>query len=128
MSNYQFDHIHLNSPDPLKTAQFYETMFGARRVATGQIDVGTVVWLDLHGQTLLITPPIGRPPLKLGAVQPQYGLVHFGLRTDNIEKAVDDLKAKGVTFVQDITPLTPGTSKIAYLLAPEGVFIELQQN
>ena len=127
MSSYQFDHIHLNSPDPLKTAQFYETMFSARIVTTRQIFGGTVVRLDLNGQLALIGPPVGSPPLVPATLQPQLGLIHFGLRTDNLEKAVDELKAKGVTFVQEITPLTPGTSRISYFRAPEGVLVELQQ-
>jgi catechol 2,3-dioxygenase-like lactoylglutathione lyase family enzyme len=127
MSDYQFDHIHLNSPDPLRTAQFYESMFGARRMETLQLYGGTVVRLDLNGQQALIGPPVGSPPLVPAALQPQYGLIHFGIRTDNLEKAVDELKAKGVTFVQEITPLTPSTSKISYFLAPEHVLVELQQ-
>ena len=127
MSDYQFDHIHLNSTDPLRTAQFYESMFGARRMETLQIYGGTVVRLDLNGQQAFIGPPVGSPPLVPAALQPQYGLIHFGIRTGNLEKAVDELKAKGVTFVQEITPLTPGTSKISYFLAPEHVLVELQQ-
>ena len=127
MSDYQFDHIHLNSPDPLRTAQFYETMFGARRMETLQLYGGTVVRLDLNGQQALIGPPVGSPPLVPAALQPQYGFIHFGIRTGNLEKAVDELKAKGVTFVQEITPLTPSTSKISYFLAPEHVLVELQQ-
>ncbi len=60
MSTYQFDHIHLNSPDALKTAQFYEKMFGSQivRVTRG----GTVVRLDLNGQQTMIGPPVGSPP------------------------------------------------------------------
>ncbi len=127
MSDYQFDHIHLNSPDPLRTAQFYESMFGARRMETLQLYGGTVVRLDLNGQQALIGPPVGSPPLVPAALQPQYGLIHFGIRTSNLEKAVDELKAKGVTFVQEITPLTPSKSKISYFLAPEHVLVELQQ-
>ena len=82
--------------------------------------------LDLNGQQALIGPPVGSPPLVPATLQPQYGLIHFGLRTDNLEKSVEELKAKGMTFVQDITPLTTG-SKISYFLAPEGVLVELQQ-
>jgi catechol 2,3-dioxygenase-like lactoylglutathione lyase family enzyme len=126
MPTYQFDHIHLNSPDSLKTAQFYETMFGAKIVRVREIYGGAVVRLDLNGQQALIGPPVGSPPLVPATLQPQYGLIHFGLRTDNLEKSVEELKAKGMTFVQDITPLTTG-SKISYFLAPEGVLVELQQ-
>ena len=127
MLTYQFDHIHLNSPDALKTAQFYETMFDSQIVSVRQRYGGTVVRLDLNGQVALIGSPVGSPPLVPSAVQPQYGLIHFGLRTANLEQAVDELKAKGLTFVQEITPLPPGTSKISYFLAPEGVLVELQQ-
>lgn len=124
MSSFQFDHIHLNSPDALKTAQFYEKMFGSQivRITRG----GTVVRLDLNGQQTMIGPPLGSPPLVPATLQPQYGLIHFGLRTDNLEKAVDELKAKGLNFVQDITAM-PSGSKISYFLAPENVLVELQQ-
>ena len=126
MPSYLFDHIHLNSPDALKTAQFYETMFGAKIVRVREIYGGAVVRLDMNGQQALIGPPVGSPPLVPATLQPQYGLIHFGLRTDNLEKSVDELKAKGMTFVQDITPLSTG-SKISYFLAPERVLVELQQ-
>ena len=126
MPTYQFDHIHLNSPDALKTAQFYEKMFGSQIVRVREIYGGAVVRLDLNGQQALIGPPVGSPPLVPATLQPQYGLIHFGLRTDNMEKSVEELKAKGMTFVQDITPLSTG-SKISYFLAPEGVLVELQQ-
>lgn len=130
MVDYRFDHVHLNSPDPLKTARFYETMFGARRVTSRQVPGGSVVWLDLNSQKIIIGTPVGSPPLTPAAVQPQDGLIHFALRTDNLEKAVAELKAKGVTFVQEITsvtPLTSVTNKISYFIAPENVLIELQQ-
>ena len=126
MPTYQFDHIHLNSPDALKTAQFYEKMFGSQIMRVREIYGGAVVRLDLNGQQALIGPPVGSPPLVPATLQPQYGLIHFGLRTDNLEKSVEELKAKGMTFVQDITPLTTG-SKISYFLAPEEVLVELQQ-
>jgi lactoylglutathione lyase len=29
MHSFQFDHLHLRSPDPDATARFFETMFGA---------------------------------------------------------------------------------------------------
>jgi lactoylglutathione lyase len=29
MRDYQYDHVHLRSPDPDQTARFFETMFGA---------------------------------------------------------------------------------------------------
>ena len=55
MPNYWFDHIHLISPDPLKTADLYEKMFGARRVGTRNLADGRIlVDLDLNGTMVLV--------------------------------------------------------------------------
>ena len=124
MPNYWYDHTHLVSPDPAKTAQFYQGMFGAKLVDTRQLPDGrTVFVLDLNGTNILVTNPRSQPqtgsPLGSG-----YGLDHFGIRTDNLEAAVEDLKAHGVKFTEEISEGRPGT-KISFFLGPENVLIEL---
>ncbi len=119
MPNYRFDHIHLMSPAPLSTAEFYEKMFGARQVSTRTLDDGRVtVNLDLHGTTILITQPLGDSA--------RAGLDHFGISTDDLAAAVEELKSSGVTFTRDIREVRPGF-KISFLQAPENVTIELQE-
>lgn len=119
MPNYWVDHIHVMSQNPLETAEFYEEVFGARRVSTVEFDNGRVmVNLDLSGTKILVSRP--------GDDSAQTGLDHFGLGTDNLEAAVGELKAKGVEFTQDVTEVRPGF-KISFLLAPQKVSIELQE-
>ncbi len=124
MPNYWYDHIHLVSPDPVKTAQFYQSMFGAELVSTSQLTDGrTSVALDLNGSRVLVInrknqPESGSPP-RTG-----YGIDHFGIRTDNLKAAVEDLKANGVEFTEEIRVVRPGL-KISFLLGPENVLIEL---
>ena len=68
MPNYSYDHIHLTSPDPAKTAQFYEEMFGAKRGATRNIGGGrTTEDLDLNGTKILIMTPASRPEAASGS-------------------------------------------------------------
>lgn len=124
MANYWFDHVHLNSPNPMATAGFYEKMLGARNIGNRKIGDGrTMVDLLFHESSIKIIEP--RPqPLVPGAAP--YGLDHFGLRTDNIEEAVRELKANGVKFVQEVREAAPGT-KVAFFLGPENVQIELLQ-
>jgi catechol 2,3-dioxygenase-like lactoylglutathione lyase family enzyme len=125
MAKYWYDHVHLMSPDPPKTAQFYEEMFGAKRGDVRTFPDGRIsVPLDLNGQSILILQPKDKSKAVTIAAANNYGLEHFGLRTDNLEAAVKDLKAKGVKFQQDITVPRPGI-KIAFLWAPENVLIEL---
>jgi lactoylglutathione lyase len=117
--NYWFDHVHLISPDPRKTAEFYEKMFGARQVSMRDLGNGRVVVnLNLNGTTILVSPQRDD--------NARTGLDHFGIRTDNLDKAVDELKTNGVKFTQDITEVRPDF-KISFLLAPENVSIELQE-
>ena len=115
MPNYWYDHIHLISPDSSKTAQFYENMFNARIVSNRE--------LDLNGTRILLAQ---RDQAEQAPSSPAtgYGLEHFGIRTDNIEAAVADLKAKGAEFRGEIREVLPGI-KIAFLWAPENVLIEL---
>ena len=72
MPEYWFDHIHLRSPDPIKTAEFYEQMFGAKRIsARNEGDGRASAKLDLKGVTILINQAREGDPT---------GLVHFGIR------------------------------------------------
>ena len=119
MPDYWIDHIHLMSPDPAKTAEFYVKMFGARQVSKHELGNGRVtVNLDMNGTTILIS--------QQAADSVQTGLAHFGIGTDNLDKAVDDLKARGVEFTMDKREIRPGF-KISFLTAPENVSIELQE-
>ena len=119
MPEYWFDHIHLRSPDPVKTAEFYEQMFGAKRVSMrDEGDGRAMVKLDLKGITILINQQTGE-----GA---QTGLVHFGIRTDRLDEAVAAMKERGVKFTQNIRQVRPNF-KMSFLVAPEDVSIELQE-
>jgi len=121
MPSYWFDHVHLNSPDPLKAAEFYEQILGAKKIRTGELPGGrTLIDLDLNGLVIKVTHPRD----KTLSFMTDYGLDHFGLATDDLQEAVDDLKAKGVKFLQEITGLRHGV-KISFFLTPENVWIEL---
>ena len=116
MPNYWYHHIHVVSPDIEKAAQFYERMFGAKVVSTGQMfDGRTNISLDLNGSRILVANRKFRP--DLAPTPSETGYCHLGLRTDNLEAAVDELKVKGVEFVREGKP--------SFLLGPENTLIEL---
>jgi hypothetical protein len=77
-----------------------------------------MIGLDLNGTSILIAPA------EEGTVQ--NGLDHFGISTDNLEEAIQELKAKGVPFTQDMRVVSP-TFRMSFLTAPENVKIELQE-
>jgi hypothetical protein len=93
-------------------------MFGAERIsARDEGDGRASAKLNLKGVTILINQAQEGDPT---------GLVHFGIRTDNLDEAAATIKADGVEFTQDIREIRPDF-RISFLKAPEDVSIELQE-
>ena len=56
------------------------------------------------------------------------GYHHFCLTVDDIEKTVEDLRARGVTIVTEVFYLDPINRKLAFICDPFGNLIELAQS
>ena len=119
MSKYKFDHIHVMSLDPEKTAEFYEKTFGARLVEKMDMGKGRyMLKLDLCGVTMLISKTND---------EKQTGLGHFGMCTPHLQKAVDELKVKDVKFPMEVTKISPALT-ISFLEAPDKIRVELSES
>jgi lactoylglutathione lyase len=119
MPSYAFSHIHLTSPDPEKTADFYEKTFGVKKSV---LNIGAgrkFVSLDLNGARIVITT-------REDGEAEKPSLDHFGIATDNLEQAVTGLKGQGVQFTQEITQFGPRV-KYSFFRGPDDVSIELLQ-
>lgn len=117
MPSFEFHHVHLYSPDPIKTAEFYEKFFGATRLRPDrEVSEGSyAVQLVLNRAGIFIRSQ------KDGAMipsKPVRGLEHFGLYTDDMETSVADLRANGVE-VEVRNPY------VAFVHGPDNVRIEL---
>jgi lactoylglutathione lyase len=125
MTRFTWEHIHLRSPDPEATAQWYHDKLGADVIRTRQADGSTRIDLNLSGQKVFVAQ--ANPDKTAPSPQTPYmGLDHFGLTVPDLEAAVVELKRKGVTFTMEPTAIRPGV-KIAFLTAPQNVSIELIQ-
>ena len=123
MSKFTFEHIHLRSPDPEATAQFYERIFDAEIIRSAP-DGKPRIDMKVGGCMIFIAEVkpgdgVGDPP-----VSPYQGLDHFGFLVRDIDKVVAELKDKGAEFTMEPNDIRPGV-RIAFLRAPEGVSIEL---
>jgi len=116
MPKYGYEHIHIISADPEKTAEFYIKNLGAKKIEVAKVGPGTMVRLDLKGTLFVITSPREQPA--------NYGLDHFGLTTDDLEASAKELKAAGCKFTMEPTEFLPGV-RIAFFKTPEDVLIEL---
>ncbi len=124
MSVYSYDHIHLRSRDPRGTAQYYERMFGARIIESVQSDGQPRLDLDINGLTVFIAQVPADANIADAPADPHLGLDHFGLRVDNLDAAVAELKQRGASFTTEPRTIRPGV-KIAFVQCPDNVRVEL---
>lgn len=122
MEPYRFDHIHLRSPDPEAAAAVWTAAFGA--TVKGRLQAGPWlrIVLDLAGVTLFLEQvPAGThaPPAP-----PFLGIEHVGLGCADLDAAIADLDAKGVSLVSGPSEPRPGV-RIAFFAMPDGVRVEL---
>ena len=84
------------------------------------------ITMRLGGQTVLIAPPHPHEATATPPPFPHYGLEHIGLTVDDVDAAVEELRARGAEIA--IGPLTrnPGL-RLAFIRGPEGIMIELVQ-
>ena len=121
---YRYDHMHLRSRDVKKTAAYYKEMFDAEIVESIQSDGKPRTDLDLNGLTIFIAvvpPGAATPPAP---AEPYVGLDHFGLRVEDMDDAVAELKRRGASFTLEPRTIRPGV-RIAFVQAPDNVRIEL---
>jgi catechol 2,3-dioxygenase-like lactoylglutathione lyase family enzyme len=98
-------------------------MFGAEVIRTMQ-QGKTRIDLKIGGASVFIAPVTPGDGVASPPKTPYQGLDHFGLEVTGIDAVVADLKKKGAEFTMEPNTIRPGT-RIAFLLGPEGVSIEL---
>lgn len=121
---YRYDHMHLRSRDVKKTAEYYRQMFDAEIVESIQSDGRPRTDLDLNGLTIFIAPVAPDAAVPPAPTEPYVGLDHFGLRVEDMDEAVAELKRRGASFMIEPRTILPGV-KIAFVQAPDNVRIEL---
>ena len=113
--SFKMNHIHLKTPDPDKTAQFYVDSLGAKIV--GEAGNGDVR-LDLHGLSINVTKFID------GQSREQiYGFEHIAIDTDDLDNVVASLKAGGARILEETK--VAGDRRVCFFEGPEGVQLEV---
>src|SRR5262244_3675638 len=91
---FKINHLHLKTPDPRKTADWYVKYVGAKIVSERKTPSGkTTFRLNLHGVELNVTEFLEEQ--KLGQF---YGLEHVAIDTDNFAGEVANIKSAGIRF------------------------------
>jgi lactoylglutathione lyase len=123
MPTYTWDHVHLRSPDPEATAQWFERILGAEVLRSMQ-EGKPRIDLRLGGANIFIAPVTAAEGVNPPPTTPYQGLDHFGLSVSGIDAIAAELKAKGVEFTKEPTTVRPGV-RVCFIRGPQGISIEL---
>jgi catechol 2,3-dioxygenase-like lactoylglutathione lyase family enzyme len=126
---FRINHIHLKSPDPKKTADWYVAAFNFKIVADDVRVFGDRFircQSEDGGMAVNISGARTGETLGPGDANPHHGLEHFGLDTDDIEAEIKRLVGLGATHMEGPIKMANG-GQIAFIKAPDDVRLELIQ-
>ena len=107
MPDYKWDHVHLRTPDPEATAQWFERMFGAEIIRSTQQGKPRVD-IRLGGAMIFTAQVNSGDGVNPAPVTPYQGLDHFGLAVSGIDAIAADLRKKGIEFTKEPHSPRPG--------------------
>jgi len=107
-------HVAICVTDPDAAVQFYTGVLGLTVLPRPDFGFGGY-WLDAAGQQVHL----------MQSDDPLPGGGHFAMRVDDLEAAVNDIRAAG--WKVDTVPHLDGAGRQAFLHDPSGNMIELNQ-
>ena len=127
--SYSFNHVHLQSSDPGKTADWYVEAFGFEIVNDENPRPQGDRFIRCRtkdGVAINISGARTGELMGEGDATAHLGLEHFGIEVDDIEVELKRLKGLGAEVLEGPTRTATGLS-IAFIQAPDDVRIEVMQ-
>ena len=124
----QFNHVHLKSPDPEATANWYVKAFNFEIVGDIVRDSGDrfIRCRSADGIAFNISAARTNESMATGDASAHWGLEHFGITVDDLDAEIERLKGLGAELLERVPP-NPGATQIAFIKGPDNVRIELMQ-
>ena len=125
------DHIGIAVKNLDESVKFYESLgfkaSGYEVVAEQKVKVAFLPCGDSELELLESTEPDG--PIARFIEKNGPGIQHIAIRVDDIDKALEELKAKGVRLIDQVPRYGAGNARIAFVhpKATGGVLLELTQ-
>jgi lactoylglutathione lyase len=115
---FRINHLHLKSPEPRKTVDWYVSHVGAKILSERGAPNGRMTYrLDLHGVPLNVTEFLEEQKLDQF-----YGLEHVAIDTDDFASEVAKIKAAGIKILEE--RVLPDGRKVCFFEGPQGVRLE----
>jgi lactoylglutathione lyase len=116
--SFRINHLHLKSPNPQKTVDFYVKFCGATVLRENTANDGRKSFrVNLHGVELNVTDFLQEQ--KLGQF---YGLEHVAIDAQDFNGEVAKIKAAGIKILEE--RVLPDGRHVCFFEGPEGVRLE----
>ncbi|MBM7615976.1 methylmalonyl-CoA epimerase [Alkaliphilus hydrothermalis] len=132
MKALKLDHIGIAVKNLDETLKFYQEMLGLECVGTEVVEeqkvkVAFLPVGDTEVELLESTEEDG--PIAKFIEKKGEGIQHMAFRVENIEEAIEEMKAKGVRMIDEKPRYGAGGAKIAFChpKSTNGVLIELSE-
>ncbi|MCL1905696.1 MAG: methylmalonyl-CoA epimerase [Clostridiales bacterium] len=128
----KIDHIGIAVSDISEAAKFWEDTLGLKITATEEVAEQKVITAFIpcgEGEVELLQATSEDSPIAKFIEAKGQGIQHIALRVEDIEAALEELKAKGVRLIDEKPRRGAGGAQIAFLhpKATGGVLLELCQ-
>ena len=127
-----FDHIGVAVKSIDGALKFWETTLGIKCTGTEEVTEQKVktAFLPLKDTEVeLLEPTSNDSPVAAFIEKKGEGIHHLAIRVDDVQKAIEELKAKGVRLIDETPRKGAGGAKIAFIhpSATGGILLELSQ-
>ena len=125
---YAFDHVHVKSSDPGKTADWYVKAFNFKIISDSVRLYGDRFLRRETTDGVVVNISGARTDEKMGDgdASAHYGIEHFGIKVDDIDAEIERLTGLGAQLMEGPVVVANGP-KIAFIKVPQDVRIELLQ-
>ncbi|MCH7745148.1 MAG: VOC family protein, partial [Chloroflexi bacterium] len=98
---YEFNHVHLKSPDPEKTANWYVKAFNFKIISDTVRPVGDRFVRCETSDGIVVNISSARTDEQMGNgdATAHYGLEHFGINVDDMDAEIKRLEGLGAELV-----------------------------
>jgi lactoylglutathione lyase len=127
--SYKFNHVHLKSPDPEKTAKWYVDAFGFEIFGDDVRPFGDrfIRCRTSDGVVVNISNARSGEEMGPGDSDAHWGLEHIGIEVDDIDAEIARLGRLGAPLLEGPIDMAGGFPRIAFVKAPDNVRIEIMQ-
>ncbi len=124
--HYSLDHIHVRCSDADASIAYFKKMFDAEEVGKWEAKGMPITNLEMAGQRFSFSPKREEVDIVAKPHEPGWGVYQIGLKVDDLDAALAQLKARGAEISKE--PFTPKDGlRIFFVNGPDGLEIEVME-